>query len=408
MKSFFTRFKDNLKIDFGGRYFEVILMEVLKEDLSILKIIFPSIDTKLLKKKNDLEINVEGTFPSKSGEALYRKSDLVVKYKGKYIALLEIKYEDELRENQLEDYIKYAQKNDIYFAYLTQYLQRKEDVLKLNTLKKSNHLLYKDLYNSIIKSKKDSNPIVKLFCQFMKENFMIYENEIPEDGLLLLIIKGLSLKHRHGFGRKVSSANIKAIPGIWEVLINNISLIGDKFYNDFSNFFNNRFSLDFGFDPHYKVSTLNKDIKNAIKAEEEYLSIDRERKVGGDFFLSVYGKVKQANSDNSLYIEFGYWFSVDLEEKELTQDTFASVSVKGKGFAESVYESEQIPNEYHPDSTGGKKMLKLLNESTFYNKTLTLIKNSIERGIDENPDLNSSFNKSLISLKEDIIKNIKK
>lgn len=104
MKSFFSRFKNNLNLDFGGRYFEVILAEVVKEEKSLLRILFPSLDGKIIKN-DELEIDIECMFPSDSRETEFRISDLVVKYRGKYVALLEIKYEDELREKQLDDYI---------------------------------------------------------------------------------------------------------------------------------------------------------------------------------------------------------------------------------------------------------------------------------------------------------------
>ena len=72
MKSFFSRFKDNLKMDFGGRYLEAILMEVLKEDLSILKILFPMIDTQLIKNRgNTLRLVLKESFLLKT-----RKNDL--------------------------------------------------------------------------------------------------------------------------------------------------------------------------------------------------------------------------------------------------------------------------------------------------------------------------------------------
>lgn len=233
-EKFFSRFKNNLKLEYGGRYFEIILLEVIKEDISILEIIFPSINRDILRDSKKLEIDIEEIFPSKSNVVNYRRADIVVKYKGKHVALLEIKYEDQPLEKQLEDYLTYSESKQICFTYLTQYLPSKADSAKLKSYKNTYCLQYMDLYNDIVKSNRNRNPIVKLFCQFLKENFMIYNEDIHEGGLLLLIIKGLYLKHSHGLGRKVSSANIKAIPEIWDALISNISILGDRFYNDFA------------------------------------------------------------------------------------------------------------------------------------------------------------------------------
>jgi len=295
MKSFFSRFKNRLKLEYSGRYLEIILLEVIKENISILKILFPSININLLRDSKNLEINIEEIFPSKSNIVNYRRADIVVKYKGKHIALLEIKYEDQPMEYQLDDYLKYSTGENICFTYLTQYLPTKEDKLKLSDHASTYHLRYMNLYNDIIESSGNNNPVVKLFCQFLKENFMIYNKEIHEAGLWLLMIKGLNLKHSHGLRRKVSSANIKAIPVIWDTLISNVSILGDRFYNDLSEFFNNRFSLDFGFDPYFKLSLLQRDLLNST---EEIETLRRDRKFGGYFFISSNGKIKQPVSDD--------------------------------------------------------------------------------------------------------------
>lgn len=43
-KSFFTRFKDKLNTDYGGRYFEVILQEVIEDELNVLKLLFSLVE----------------------------------------------------------------------------------------------------------------------------------------------------------------------------------------------------------------------------------------------------------------------------------------------------------------------------------------------------------------------------
>jgi len=124
MNSFFTRFKEHLNADYGGRYIEVILSEVIQEDISILKILFPQAPIYKWKDKSQIDIDVEEVF--QTGNIKKRRADLVV----------------------------------------------------------------------------------KLFCQFLEENFVIFNEEINEDALLFLLIKGLYLKHAHGFGKQKSEKKL--------------------------------------------------------------------------------------------------------------------------------------------------------------------------------------------------------
>jgi hypothetical protein len=385
MKSFFSRFKDNLKMDFGGRYFGAILTEVLNEDLSILKILFPTIDTKLIKNKKYTEIGVEKVFPSEDAE--YRLADLVVKYKGKYRALLEIKYEkDQPQPGQLEDYMAYSDENELCFTYLTQYYPKEGDLKKITEgdNDKYTHLLFSTFYKKLLKKQKDKNPMTKLFCNFLEENVMIYDNSAindNEDVLLLLLIKGLHVRENTGFGKKVSKANINGIPVLWDKLIGNVTVLGDKFYNDFDKYFNNRFSVDFGFNPNFNLRLLNRDI---VKREDSgYLQ--RSRKIGGYFFITANGKIKQKKSDDWLQVCLGFYFNLDLVKKTLLK--YLYVEVNGKG---------------HINTENEKKVTKLPKEAECYTSLLKLTKETINEALMDCSEMRGSFKKSLGGLEKEI------
>jgi hypothetical protein len=388
MKSFFSRFKDNLKMDFGGRYLEAILMEVLKEDLSILEILFPKIDKQIIKNRKYVEIGLEGIFPTQNKKK--RFADLVVKYKGKYKALLEIKYADQPLPNQIADYIRYAKKNNICFTYLTQYPPKKDDLQTIlsETNDRYKHLLYGKFYKELLNRNKNRNPVTKLFCEFLEENVMIYDKDINYDSLLLLLIKGLYVKHNTGFGRKVSKANVNSIPIIWDKLIGNVTVLGDRFYNDFDEYFNVRFSVDFGFIPEFNLKMLSKDI---AKSELAFDSLDRRRKIGGTFFITADGKIKQDKSDDWLSLSLGYQFHLDLEEKQVFN--YLYTEVRGKG---SIFQDNS------------KKVGVLPNEDKCYSTLLKLTKDNINKALKEHSNMQESFSNSLVELEKEINSKISK
>lgn len=392
MKNFFSRFKEHLKDDYGGRYLEVILSEVIKEDISLLKILFPALDKNILKSKN-IEICIEDIFPSKLRN--HRRADLAVKIKGKHIALLEIKYEDEAQEKQISDYINYSEKNHLCFTYLTQYHPSKKDLDVIERKKNGQyiHMLYVDIYNQIKKRGNSNKPVTSLLIDFMKENFMIYSEKIDENALLLLLIKGLYVKHSHGFGRKVSENNIKTIPELWDTLIDNVRILGDRIYNDFPNYFNNRFSIDFAFDPEFDLNLLKKDIDGSIKDGDSRDRLEKNRKTGGWFWICSAGKIKQANKDDSLYLSIGYSFYLDLQKRQLSKYLFGSVS--GRGF-ESVEKDRKIK---------GKGRFPVENDC--YLQLLGLCDESINEALDDNDKLRRSFKASLNGMHDEIMKKIK-
>lgn len=264
---------------------------------------------------------------------------------------------------------------------------------KLIQLKKSNHLLYQELYGLIIKTKGYDNPIVKLFCEFLEENYIVYNNKIPKDAFILLLVKGLALKHAHGFDRKQSATNIKTIPEIWETLINNMSLIGDRFYNEFSSFFNNRLIIDFGFEPYFSLTKLARDMNSFQKDNDDEEPLNRNIKVGGSFHIVNRGKIKQKEPNDWLYMDFGYWFYLDVKEKCLSMSIYARI--EGNGLV-PVECSDEL------ETTNREEMLDLHDENSLYYDFLTLILKSINETFTDNLKMKSSFKRSLSSLQKKI------
>jgi hypothetical protein len=384
MGNFFSRFKNHLNFDYGGRYLEVILCEVIKDDLSLLKVVFPEIEINISKSKS-IDIAIEDLFPSKF--RTHRRADLVVKENGIHKALLEIKYKDEPQEFQIEDYLKYSKKNGICFTYLTQYIPKEEDLNLIRNMQSNRYvaMLFSGLFRKI-KDRKKNNPVTQLFLNFLEEEFMIYNQEINEDALHLLLIKGLSLKNRSGLGKKVSDANIKSIPPLWDILINNLGILGDRFYNDFRGLFKNRFSYNFGFDPEFSLRLLEKDINNID--DEKTVFLKPERKVGGNFWISASGKMKQPCSDDWLYVAIGYSFSVELKKKKYSKFLYSGVF--GKGFEDVVLEKKI-------------NRLGLPEENVCYKELLKLCRECVDQVLHDNKTLCGTFINTLTDLKKQII-----
>jgi len=99
-KSFFSRFKDKLNMDYGGRYFALLLREIIKEEPSVNSAVFPSLNKSDQNKiRTSGEIHVEYPFPGFNGRK--RRADLAILIDGKIEALLEVKYEDEKNKKKM-------------------------------------------------------------------------------------------------------------------------------------------------------------------------------------------------------------------------------------------------------------------------------------------------------------------
>jgi hypothetical protein len=362
--------------------------------MDIIKILFPSLDKNILKSKYT-NIDVENVFPSKY--QAHRRADLVVTHNGKHKALLEIKYKDKSGPYQISDYLDYSEKNNLCFTYLTQYNPSEDDLNEINTRKNKNYsyISYNTLYEEVKKSSKPNKPLTKLFIKFMEEEYMVYNEELNENALKLLMLKGLYVKHSHGFSRIVSNDNFKSISSLWDTLINNVGILGGRFYNDFYTYFNKSFSLDFAFDPEFNYKTLKKDIDCYLKENdrcsknrEHYETLNRNRKTGGSFWIASVGIIK-LNNKHKLTLYIGYLFYIDLNDKE-NKKVFKEL------YCEIWNKNEQVAYNYK--SINSKKG-KFPSENTCHHQLLILFENSINAILKKQDIADISLNKLLKNIK---------
>lgn len=341
-ESFFTRFKKTLKANYDGRYLAVILQEVITDEPRLISILFPTIK---VSSKDIIQIKIESHFVK------HRRADMDIRINGKEAGLLEIKYNDKALVGQLEAYIKYCKKNELNFSYLTlnplDLNEKKIIDLDKNGSFKINHILYNTLYKKIKEKKLDKNPVVNLFCKFLEENFMIYDQSYinkNEDVLIFIMLKTLFVKHAHGFGRKVSEKNINGVPDFWSRLIGNIRVLGDRFYDDFGEFFSIRPSINYNFQPEFNISNTLRELKNNKNSED---CIERERRTGGYFNIWYSSSFNQIKKSDHISIHCGISFYLNLESKEIEKFLFAEITGKKiqKNNNEHFINVRSIPNE---------------------------------------------------------------
>ena len=385
MKGFFSRFKDKLAMDYGGRYLSVILGEVIKEDPAILAIIFPQNKTLFRNTKKLFEIELESTISSAGEDKKHRRADIAIWHEGKIVGLIEVKCEDESHDGQISNYLAFAEKNGASFTYITQYYPSKAEQQQISESQKASHLLYKNLYKQLQQNRNGSTgdqnkSITDLFCEYLKENFMVY-NSIKErdlDVLKLLTLKGLNVKHRHGFNRLHSMANIRAIPGLWEQLIGNLTVLGDRFRQEFNELVSDRGLVNFRFCPYYDKKKLLKAVENA---EDASFDGGQECITGGYFAIWNQGYIL----DKFLY-SIGYSYEADLNDKKGHLEVFVELyNVKGDG-------------PLQPEKVGIETVEEIPEENRCYEIILGLFKKYINELIKINPNMSNEFTEPLGNL----------
>lgn len=388
MKSFLSRFADKLDNNYGGRYFSAILHEICLEDNGLIRILFPGISKDLWKdiRNRNFEIIVEYAFSSSIKNASKRRADLALCVDDKPIALLEVKDDDDkLPKNfaQLSDYINFVKKNrDVHFTYLTKHLPPKRDILIVNKNRDNHcrHLLFANVIKQINKIKHPS-PAIQLLTSYMKERISMYNPQLNEKALSLLVVKGLSLRHQTGLRRLVSEESIGQIPKIWATLIDNLTDIGSKFYSRHSSFFNTKPSIDFGFE-----TIIDKKVVKDFTNDKDWIWLDRDRKIGGIFYIACSNKFAQKNPDNWLNITYGFYFYFELGNDSIRTYLYSEVAGNKMEFVEKQIFVRQLPKNYE----------------TCYRNLMKVLLKAIEESLIKNESMKSNFRKPLENLRKEI------
>lgn len=373
-KNFFSRLKNKLNADYGGRYLGVLLEEIIYDYPKILGVLFPNIDRSFYKEfEPERDVSIEYCFGRAKKKK--RRADLALLKNNKPVALLEIKYEDEKQSSvdaQLQDYLYFVEKNSkqdspIGYTYLTKNYPPKEHIALFDS-KKANinamHMTYTQLYSKL-GSHAQQSPIIRIFRDFLKENCYMFQTEIDEKGLLLLLLKGFNVKHNHGFGRQVSDKSMEAVPDVLSTLLSNMRVLGDHLMCDFNEYFNVRPSLNFSFNPWYD---LNKEVKkhgNKDKEKKADVALSRKSVTGGIFFVGINAKFKMEDSNHWLNVGGGISYALDLSDKSVDTKIFGYTEGKGIDFKEQFNRCNS----------------HMISEKRFYRTLLKLINTTLKQVI---------------------------
>jgi hypothetical protein len=388
MQSFFSKLKSKFSSEYGGRYMGIILEALITEEPKLLLCICPSIDKKYLKG-DIIQPIVEKPFEGEKKKK--RFADIVIQTKNEDIpiAYIEIKYEDDLHEGQLEDYIKIAQKNNSQFTYLTKYTPSTE-VLQLLNENGFSHLLYTQLYERIQKVKLDSSYFIAQFCKFLEESFMLYnKNTINKNALTLMLMNNFDFYNRGIGGQKRTPANMENTIITLEHLINNISILTNRLYENNSQYFSQRSKSSFRFFPVYNTAKLTKEISN--NKSQENIEISSKALECGSLVVSSYLVIK-GPKNKWLYLVWGIAYDYFLKKKPYESSFRLYTEVIGSGI-DGCYE-EKIYNE---------EIKVFENEEKIYITYIRLLNKTITEFLDNNPSMDKTYKTNLEGIQKNIL-----
>ncbi len=319
-QSFFSRFKSALSQDYGGRYFAVVLREVILENPKVfLKALFPAAN----QYRNSNKIAVHLEFQFSTNENIRKRADLAVEINGKIVGLIEIKYEDHKSTGnpaQWSEYLAYCKRHRCHFAYVTQHSPMNEIVAGVEKFERGKVLFYRNLHEHI--KNKNIGPVGILFKNYLEEDFMIYNDCFLRSQALHLVLRSIWPRHAHGFGRQMRKSNTQDAGSFLTQLLMNMRVLSDEMYSDVGEFFGNSPQVDFHVEPTFNIPKLRKALG---EKDADYDCLQRGIKSGGYFVISAQAKFKDVTP--YLYMNLYLTLELDLKEKGQRQGFGISQSV---------------------------------------------------------------------------------
>ncbi|MDQ6867694.1 MAG: PD-(D/E)XK nuclease family protein [Pseudomonadota bacterium] len=238
MTSFFGRFRgwirDNMGGDPGGRYFAILLAESFGEQPgAVSEVLFP-------RRRNLAAVRAVPEYAYDDG----RRADLgLFASDDKLVGLVEVKEDDQLVQgaaNQLADYLSYAKKENVPFAYVTRHTPS-EACMSLLRAHGQRPVYYSDLYRAL---ELQTSPICQLFCKYLEEIGPVYKQLTPDDSdALRLLMRQVFAVGGAGPGQQgaFNAANVLLR------LVSNVEALGIDFYRQYRHFFKIGFTPAFSF-----------------------------------------------------------------------------------------------------------------------------------------------------------------
>ncbi len=226
-RSFFSRWKDKLAFDYGGRYFGAVLAEVLAHDPRLTGILFPGLSGK---GPSNCEPTCEWSFP---GTERKRRADLALLSTSSRepLALVEIKYEDEKGDKnpaQIDDYLRYSRKHKIPVLYLTKSPPPAEDCRRIRRSPLAKDLLWAELYRGLTAIKKP-HALTTMLCEYLREEVPMWNEHIDKKTLTILVKNCCGLRDDSGHGLRTDRETMLKASQLLNTLVQNMVALNDKF-----------------------------------------------------------------------------------------------------------------------------------------------------------------------------------
>lgn len=335
MKSFFSRLQSKFDASYGGRYVELILQELSREDELVARILGRTTKRCYLETEYTFKVNGRN-----------RIADIAILTEDDHqlIALVEIKYDDHKSPTnaaQIEDYIQYCKSESCHFCYLTQYSPAKRDI---DLIKESgcSHLLFSNFSSQL--ADRSQSQLVKLFIEYLEDKGLSMKT-VDSENLYKYLVRLFNPVSKQG---KIQSnySMVDGIPNSFQSLMNNISVISQEL----SQAIESKRSpvIDFRLWPYFKFS--KKEIKEMLEGDQIDANcfLSDNNKNGGELLAFARSIIIDKGADQSdwLYVEYGYKLVIKKGEKEFVTHLYAHVY--GKDLKEDnpyLYIEKNLSNE---------------------------------------------------------------
>jgi hypothetical protein len=380
-------------IQIGGRYFAFILEEVLKKYPQLLKAVnSPFYDT--FSRSAKLNFTREYEFTAPTGQEKSRADLHVSPVRGDSSLYVEIKWNDQLREGQLANYSAHvsADKNR-FFSLIHLYDNLSEEESK--AFKKPRHLnlsianlleeskkLHNKLWSKAIsrKSPETSLGLLELFIDFLEDYVMEYVSEINRKALILTMKRSIGWPHQDNQQKLNTNDTLKAIPELWDILLNTLERLGQRFHDDFkrTGAYGNKPQIFYHFKSGLDKNKLEKVIQKT-SGKEVILSIygnDNEGIIqASSGVFSLYNQI-WLSSTSKYYISAGFCFSCKVKKKDKSDKR---TKIRTYNFVETP----TVIKKSKAKDIGEGDTIKLPSEEQLYNSHLSLMDETLSEWLQD-------------------------
>ena len=307
-KGLFCRLQSYFSSSFGGRYVEYLIKEAIEEQPKLAALLFG------VNRFDTLEVEYRFRIGGRTRIADLAFLDAETE---RPTCLVEIKYDDHKNPGnaeQLEYYLRFCDKENCEFVFLSQHLPTGDLQKKLQN--REALVLFSDLAEKLKSSEESVGGLLRRF--FVDRGLVMHKFESRD----LANLKSFLFRLLNPWGGQGRSQNKDAISGgaaeAFGNLLRNMNIIAKEVA---ANVPGRSPTIDFDLDPWVEPKKLRKDAEEDPKAK----SISAwYAKAGGT--LTVYGRTRlDDTATNWLQIEFGIGLEANSGDKNFHPFSYAAV-----------------------------------------------------------------------------------